>query len=123
MKFLIDMPLSPRLVEPLTAAGHDAAHLSRLGLHKLSDAEIMFKAAQEHRVVLTADYDFTTILAVLGATSPSVVIIQSRALPLFTRSPERLLEALTEVEDALRKGAIVLFEPGRYRFRLLPIGS
>ena len=123
MKLLVDMPLSPRIGAALRAVGYDAIHLSDVGLHRLSDAEVMLKAAGEGRVVLTADSDFGMILALLIACRPSVVTFSDKAAKRLAHTPDRLIEVLVANEVALREGAIVRVEVGRFRVRRLPIGT
>lgn len=63
MKFLADMGISPRVVEELRQKGHDAVHLAEQGLHRMVDGDILQKARQENRVLLTHDLDFGELLA------------------------------------------------------------
>ena len=56
MKFLVDMPLSPKLVAWLTANGHDAIHTSQAGLSQAEDKEILQHAAVEQRIILALCY-------------------------------------------------------------------
>ena len=58
MRFLADMGVSSRTVAWLRDNGHDAVHVRELGLQRASDAEILRKAAEDTRVVLTMDLDF-----------------------------------------------------------------
>jgi predicted nuclease of predicted toxin-antitoxin system len=67
MKFLVDMPLSPDLATWLRAEGHDAVHASAISLYRASDAEILRVAAEQDRVIITADLDFPRLLATLRA--------------------------------------------------------
>ena len=80
MKLLIDMNLSPRWVERLSAASLTAVHWSSVGRVDAPDAEIMAYAAEHGFVVLTHDLDFSTILAATHGTKPSVVQIRSENL-------------------------------------------
>jgi predicted nuclease of predicted toxin-antitoxin system len=73
VKFLIDNALSPAVGEALAAAEHDAVHVRSLQLHAASDEEIFDLAAQEGRVVVSADTDFGTLLAIRKSASPSVI--------------------------------------------------
>ena len=54
MKFLADMGISPRTIAKLRQEGYDAIHLVEEGLEKLEDREILAKARNEGRIVLTA---------------------------------------------------------------------
>jgi predicted nuclease of predicted toxin-antitoxin system len=64
MRFLIDNALSPALALLLQQAGHDAIHVRELGLQHADDEVIFEHAAAEHRIVVSADGDFGTLLAV-----------------------------------------------------------
>jgi len=57
VKFLIDMPLPPTLARWLSDRGHDAVHATELGLDRAPDSEIILRARQETRTVVTADLD------------------------------------------------------------------
>jgi predicted nuclease of predicted toxin-antitoxin system len=61
MRFLIDMPLSRGLAQWLAARGHDAKHASDLGLDRAPDAEILARAKQETRTIVTADLDLSAV--------------------------------------------------------------
>ncbi len=66
MRLLVDMNLSPRWVDFLRAAGHEATHWSEIGDARATDAHIMAVAADQRAIVLTNDLDFGTILAARG---------------------------------------------------------
>ena len=120
MKFLADAGISPKTVAFLNAAGHDAVHVRQIGLQRASDADIVRRARQEGRVVLTFDLDFDLILALGVADSPSVVIF--RLSDETSTSVNWKLEAvITERRAELEQGALILVEDGRYRMRPLPI--
>ncbi|MGH2862943.1 MAG: DUF5615 family PIN-like protein [Solirubrobacteraceae bacterium] len=58
MKFLIDNAPSPILAHELARLGHDAVHVRDLEMHAASDQEIFKHAAEQDRVVVSADTDF-----------------------------------------------------------------
>jgi predicted nuclease of predicted toxin-antitoxin system len=115
------MGVSWRVVEWLRADGHDAVHLREQQLHRLPNGGIFTKAADEQRVILTWDLDFTEIVALSGTRLVSAVIFRL----LNTRSENvirRLARVLAESAKDLEEGAIISVEDSRHRVRLLPIG-
>jgi predicted nuclease of predicted toxin-antitoxin system len=74
LKFLVDMPLSPSLAAWLRDQGHDALHAAELGFNRAPDADIMARAKQEGRTIVTADLDYPRLLALAQATDPSLIL-------------------------------------------------
>ncbi len=122
MRFLVDNPLSPVLAEELRFAGHDVLHVRDLALQSATDTEIFQVAAREDRVVVSADTDFGTLLALRQATRPSVVLYRGPVSRRPRCQAQMLLANLTQFEPLLTQGAVVVIEPGRIRVRSLPIG-
>jgi predicted nuclease of predicted toxin-antitoxin system len=121
MKFLIDNALSPALGALLQQAGHDAIHVRSIGLQHADDDVIFDRAAVEHRILVSADADFGTLLALGLSRQPSVIQFRgegSRKPDVLART---LLANLLQLADSLENGCIVTFEPARVRVRLLPI--
>lgn len=77
------------------------------------------KAVQQGRIVITCDLDFADLLALGAHTLPSVILLRHYNQTPGSVTP-RLLQVLTECQDALTSGAIVTVEETRYRLRRLP---
>jgi predicted nuclease of predicted toxin-antitoxin system len=120
MKFLADMGLAHSTVAFLRAQGHDAIHLRDQGLQRLEDDEIVEKAGEEGRVILTHDLDFGRIVAVSRASVPSVITFR-----LDDMRPVQVNRYLTEVlaqfAGELEAGALVSVNERGIRARSLPI--
>jgi predicted nuclease of predicted toxin-antitoxin system len=121
LKFLIDNALSPVLAHDLARLGHDAVHVRDLGMQSASDEAIFDHAAQEDRIVVSADTDFGTLLAARKQTTPSVILFRHGSQRRPADQTALLSANLPQLDQALHAGSIFVIAPDRIRIRTLPI--
>ena len=121
MRLLVDENLSVRVGQQLAEAGHDVVHVTEVGLANTDDPVILAWAAEQDRVVVTADSDFTDLLALGGASRPSVILVRSSDHLTPPEQASLLAAAIPVVAEDLATGAVVSLTTERMRVRLLPI--
>ena len=114
------MPLSPDLAVWLKDQGHDAVHALEIGLSRAADVEVMGRAKEERRTVVTADLDYPRLLALAQAVEPSLILFRDgdwSEVDIVARMRD-VLGALTEADLAQ---SIVVVDRDRVRRRRLPL--
>ena len=120
MRLLLDNNLSPRLLPTLRSAGHDVAHVRDLNLAAAADNEVLQRARDEQRILISADTDFGTLLARTGDTQPSIVLLRRADGRRSAQIAGLLIANLPQVEEDLVAGAVVVIRDDNVRVRRLP---
>lgn len=125
MRFLLDENVSYRVTSRLKAAGHDAVHVSEIGLTSTDDLVILARARDEDRVLVSGDHDFVQMLFASGATRPSLVLVREvrevEAMPSADLAVLLLAALSAGLAELLSAGAIATLTPDRARVRPLPL--
>jgi predicted nuclease of predicted toxin-antitoxin system len=120
MKLLLDQGLPRSAAALLCEAGINAIHVADIGFSAADDTDILQRAQEDERVVVTLDADFHALLALTEAISPSVIRIRIERLRAQVLT-NLLLTVIGECEEDLEQGAVVTVEPSRIRVRRLPL--
>ena len=122
MRLLLDQGVG-RTAEPLLRdRGFDTDHVGSLGLGEAMDEVILETARGSGAVVVTFDHDLHQILALTGASKPSVIMVRDEHL----KSPalvEIVATTCWRIAEALENGAAVTIRRGLARVRPLPMGA
>ena len=103
MKFLIDNAVSPKVSEALSAIGFDAVHVREYGIQDATDEVIFDRAANEDRILISADTDFAFILSTKQVAAPSVIcaLLPAVTLPKWRSNTGRSFASLSTDESVL----------------------
>ncbi len=112
MNFLIDNALSPVMASYLTENGHFAKHVKDYGMRAAADEAIFKFAEKEDFIVISADTDFGTILALRKKKKPSVVLFRRNTDRHLIAQSKLLLKNLDKIKTVLDQGSIVVFDNG-----------
>ena len=120
MKLLLDQGTPRSAATILRRAGFDAVHTGEVGLAEAEDSEIIRRASDENRIVVTLDADFHAQLALAQARQPSVIRIRIEGLRAEEFSG-LLQNVLNQCTDDLKAGAMISVYVLQIRVRRLPI--
>ena len=120
MKFLIDMPVTPKLIDVLIRFGHQGIHSYDLGLGSAPDNELLELATRESMVVVTADLDFSRLLYLSALEGPGLILF--RGGNYSDQEMISLLEkVLQQIPLDVLGNSICIVDQKRVRVRRLPI--
>ena len=115
MRFLLDQDIYALTARFLTELGHDAVPVAAIGLSQAADSQLLQVATEQGRILVTRDRDFGMLvfLKKLG-----VGVIYLRIAPSTLEAIHQELHRVLGFysQDELR-GAFVVVEAGRHRFR------
>ena len=117
MNFLIDENLAPRLASELVVAGHDALHVSDLGLRSSPDQAILKVAFNQKRILISRDTDFGQLIEGDSAGSPSLILIRRMSDYSVKAIMGRVLVLLSDHLEVLTSGGIIVVDGSRERVR------
>jgi predicted nuclease of predicted toxin-antitoxin system len=120
MRLLLDQGLPRSAALLLRNQNLDAVHVGEIGLASAGDPEILTRGRQDARVLVTLDADFHSLMALSGATEPSVIRIRMQGL---TAAPlvDVIREVISLCRADLETGALVTVRPASVKIHKLPV--
>ena len=122
MRLVLDQGVPRDAASLLRELGHDCTHVGEFGMSRATDQEILAWAVSENATVVTLDADFHTILAVSGATAPSVIRLRMQGLnaPAVV---EIVRNVIARFQAELERGSMVTVKANKITSHKLPIGG
>lgn len=115
LRFLVDESLPRAVTRVLVGAGHDVPDGRDGGLRGAPDTAVMARAIAEGRFLVSADLDFSNVLAFPPGSHPGIAVLRVPDEWSPLRRAERVLSGLLDAGIENLPGAIVIIEPARVR--------
>jgi predicted nuclease of predicted toxin-antitoxin system len=116
VRWLADECVDAALVSRLRAAGHDVVYMAEVA-PAANDSEVIQRARQDNRLLLTEDKDFGDLVFRHGAQTPGVVLLRTDPARHALKA-QRLDAAIERFGDSLF-GKYTTVEEARFRSRPL----
>jgi len=118
MRILTDQDVYKVTVDKLREWGCDVVTVKEIGLERASDEEILIKAKEMGRVLVTRDKDFGALVFLRKELSTGVILL--RITPVTVEDVHmNLRHLLQEHAEEELKHLFCVVEPYRYRIRHL----
>ncbi len=112
MNFVADESRAGPVIRALREAGHDVVAIVE-DAKGATDEEVLTRALNEKRVLITEDRDFGELLYARGRSSPGVILVRFHSRARRAK-PETVVAAVTKLGSRVRD-AFTVVEPGRVR--------
>lgn len=106
LKLLTDENIAKSLVKALREKGYDVKDIKEENLFGISDREVIKKAKEDDRIILTHDTDFGNLLNYPLQSHQGVVLIRYR-----NQSPHYVIARLIPLLDTIKnkvKGSLII---------------
>ena len=112
MNFLADESRSGLVIRALRDAGHDVLAIAEIAAGATDD-QVLQRALNENRILLTEDLDFGNLVHAHGRPSAGVILLRFPSRARLTK-PATVVDAVAKLGARLQN-AFTVVEPGRVR--------
>ena len=119
MKFLLDANMPYSSIKTLKSIGHQAMHVSGIGLGAAADEMIMEYAAKRKLILVTRDLDFGTLAVYVKIRSYGLIILRLPFSYIAKGINASLRSFLGAVSSQRVVRSLAIVEVGKYRIRKL----
>lgn len=112
MNFLADESCAGPVIRAMRGAGHDVVAIVEVA-KGATDEQVLERALNEKRVLITEDRDFGELVYARGRSSVGVILVRFHSRARRAK-PATVVEALAKLGSRLRD-AFTVIEPGRVR--------
>src|SRR5258707_10291647 len=117
MNFLADESCAGPVVRTLREAGHDVVAIAEVA-KGATDEQVLERAVNEQRVLITEDQDFGELVYARGRSSAGVILVRFHNRARRAK-PATVVEAVAKLGSRLRN-AFTVIEAGRVRISSRP---
>lgn len=118
MKFLADQDVYKMTTDRLKEWGCDIITAKTLGMQRASDEELLDKAREMKRIMITKDKDFGALLFLKEKKTEGVILLRG-SIKEIDEIHSELKELLLKHTEAELRRSFCVVEPKRYRIRHL----
>jgi len=112
MNLLADESCAGPVIRALLEAGHDVVAIAEVA-KGATDEQVLERALNEKRVLITEDRDFGELVYARGRSSAGVILVRFHSRARRSK-PATVVEAVARLGSRLRD-AFTVVEPGRVR--------
>jgi len=117
MKFLANENFPKASFKILTQAGFDIIHVND-EFPSVKDEEVMERAIEDGRIILTFDSDYGNLVFVKGMKAEGVIYL--RLVDFLPKYPGELLKEILQSDEYIFEGNFTVIDENRIRQRTLP---
>jgi predicted nuclease of predicted toxin-antitoxin system len=117
MNFVADESCAGPVVQALREAGHDVVSIAEVA-KGATDDEVLQRALEENRVLITEDRDFGELVYARGRSTAGVILLRFHNRMRRAKAAT-VVEAMSTLGSRLRN-AFTVVEPGRVRISNRP---